>query len=525
MRPRGQGTRGPKVGTIDWQEFDKLVQYQCTQEEIASFFNISLDTLDLYVRDQYGIKLSEYWHKRKISGRTKLKKIQFKIAEEGNAAMAIFLGKHLLGQSDRAIDEVILDEAQKAGLTKDQVIELIRGYASQNISMPKKSFEEFCISAGYPRPYPKQIDMQHFAFDLNDPRLLLGSRGYGKTDYVTIMGVAYDCYLNQDTTNLIITKSKSRNTAIITEIKEALIKNGVALERENSNFIRTSGHQKKDHSVEVLTIKSSFRGRHPRRVLMDDPVTEEDTSEAMRSLVKKKYDEAYKLCKNIVIIGQPAHKFDLYAELRPKLERLEIPFGSIPELDPDLDAMRLAGVSEASIEMSYHLKIPKEGSTAFDNINFIDSFPLGDSVAFIDPSHEGGDCTAISALRAHFSGVAVEGYVFKKAWNHCLDDIAPILERLQVRRLAFETNALGDMPIKILRETFPGIGVIGRRSSTNKHARIMAAGAYAHHIHLSKRSGQAYIDQVLQYEYRAKNDDAPDSLALCLEWLNLIKGK
>jgi hypothetical protein len=97
--------------------------------------------------------------------------------------------------------------------------------------------------------------------------------------------------------------------------------------------------------------------------------------------------------------------------------------------------------------------------------------------------------------------------------------------KFNVRKLAFETNSLGDLPIDMLRQAFPHVGVVGIRSNTNKHSRIMATGSYAHLIHLSKESDSQYLDQVVQYEYKAKHDDAPDSLASCLQWIGLIRGK
>lgn len=401
----------------------------------------------------------------------------------------------------------------------------------------KKTFQEFCVDAAYPRPFDKQVEMKDFAITEDHPRLLLGARGYGKTDYVTVLGVAYEIYsewfdftYNQGTelkeTNLIISKSKIRNTAMIEEAANALIKNGVELEKQNSSCIRVKGLIGKDHSMEVLTIKSSFRGRHPKRIIMDDPVTEEDTSDAMRTLVKKKYDEAYKLCKNIVIIGQPAHAFDLYAELRPQLKKLELAWGSIPELDADLEAMKLAGVDHKSIEMSYHLRVPTDGTMPFSKIKYIDSMPLGETVAFLDPS-EGGDFTAISIMRGLMDGVCVEGYAWQKAWYHCIDDLLPILKNKRVTRLCFETNKFGKQPITQLSQALApmGIGVVGRHSDSDKHAAIMSAGSFAHLIHLSKQSNKAYTDQVIKYEYGAKFDDAPDSLARCLEWIGLLKGK
>jgi hypothetical protein len=390
------------------------------------------------------------------------------------------------------------------------------------------SFEEFCIKANYPKPFEKQVEMLNFGMSETVPRLLLGARGYGKTDYVVILGIAYELYLDpMNSTTLIITKSRERNAAMLKEIKQAAEANGVIFEKANANCLRVQGLHGKDHSVSAVTIKTvTLRGRHPKRVIMDDPVTEDDVSEATRKKVEAVYNEVTKLCQNVLIIGQPAHKFDLYAKLRPLLKKLEVPWSSIPELDHDIESARLAGVSEASIQASYFLKILSEGTTPFDNVKYIDKTPKdGGSIAFVDPSHEGGDYTAISIIKGYMEGVIVTGFCFKKAWNHALDDMAPLLRKYNVQKLIFETNSLGDMPIDILRKTYPAVGIVGRRTVSNKHSRIMAAGAYAHMIHLSRESDKAYIDQVVQYEYGAKVDDSPDSLASGLEVLGLIRGR
>jgi hypothetical protein len=397
----------------------------------------------------------------------------------------------------------------------------------KQVASDKVDFKTFCERARYPVPFEKQINMRDFAFEETDPRMILGARGYGKTDYVTILGTAYSVYLHGNAfTALIITKSKSRNTAIVNEIATVLKLNGVGLDKENASCVRIAGLTGKDHSVEAITIKTSMRGRHPKVVIMDDPVTEEDISEAMRVLVKRKYNEVMKLCSNVVVIGQPAHKYDLYAELRPMVKSLELPFGEIPELDHDLEAQRLAGVDESSIQASYFLNVVSEEVSPFEKCGYIDGFPTGDSVAFIDPSFEGGDYTAISIVRAYLQGVAVVGFIYKKAWNDCLPEMVARMHEFNVKKLCFETNSLGTMPIDILNQALGGsIAITGKKSNTNKHARISSAGIYAHMIHLSKKSDRKYIDQVVKYEYKAKHDDAPDSLASCLEWIGLIRGK
>lgn len=386
-------------------------------------------------------------------------------------------------------------------------------------------FSEFCKNAGYPPPFEKQMEMKQFCFDNEEPRLILGARGYGKTDYLTVMGTAYDIYCNPETSNLIITKSSTRNTSIMNEIANALIKNGVELEKENASCIRVKGLVGKDHSAEAITIKTSMRGRHPKRTLMDDPVTEEDVSEATRKLVKRKYNEVMKLCSNVCVIGQPAHKHDLYAELRPMIKVMEVPHGSIPELDHDLEAQRLAGVDEASIQASYFLNVMSESSSPFDKVKYLDKFPTGGtSVAFIDPS-DGGNDTAISIFKQYGQGIAVVGYTWKRAWHHCFSEFAQAFAKFGVAKLCFETNKHGQQPLDVLRTTFPNVGVVGRNSNTNKHSRIMAAGTFAHLIHIAKESSPQYIEYVTKYELGAKCDDAPDSLATGLEWIGLIRGK
>lgn len=397
-----------------------------------------------------------------------------------------------------------------------------------------KTFTEFVVTAGYPPPYPKQIEMMDFGVGglLLDPRLLLGSRNYGKTDYITIMGIAYKIYLKRrlaDYSSMIVTKTKERASALILEIGQALEANGVELEIFNSSCVRVKGRIGKDHSCMARSLKSSMRGPHPDEIVMDDPVTEEDVSQATRDLVQRKYNEILKLTKNVCIIGQPAHAQDIYAKLRHLVKKMEVPWGTIKELDHDLEAQRLAGVDEKSIQASYHLKIISDGAMPFESINYIDKFPVGagDTVAWLDPSHKGKDFSALSIVRQHFQGVAVQGFAAKRAWNHWLDDLVPKLIAYRVKRLCIECNGLGDQPVLMLRQLLKGhgIGVVGLDSTDNKHAAIMGAGAYAHLIHLSKESDHAYTEQVRNYEYGAEPDDAPDSLARCLQWLGLVRGK
>lgn len=395
-----------------------------------------------------------------------------------------------------------------------------------------RTFEEFCTKAGYPAPFPKQNEMRKFVLHEDGVRMLLGSRGYGKTDYTVLLGYCYELYLEQiagcvQDTAIIITKSDKKNAQLMREACRILENNDVELDVANSDSIRLAGLTGKDDSLAALTIGSaSFRGRHPNRIMFDDPVTPEDTSEVVRVRAKTVYNEAFKLCSNIAIIGQPAHKFDLYEELRKTIKTMEVPHGTIPELDHDLALQRLGGVDEESIQSSYFLKVSNENASPFAKCGSLVDFPKSNSVAFMDPSFEGGDYTALTIATGYFSGVAVVGFVWKKAWNHCIEDALKKMEKYNVKRFCFESNSLGSQPVDLIRGmAYPGLGVSGRKSVENKHSRIMNAGTFAENIHISSKSDKLYIDHVMKYEYKAKFDDAPDSLASCLEWIGIVKPK
>ena len=84
-----------------------------------------------------------------------------------------------------------------------------------------KEFADFCEAAGYPRPFPKQIEMAELVRG-DGPRLLLGSRGYGKTDYGVTCNIPYCLLDDPSDTWLILTKEKDRGQEVLSEISRIL---------------------------------------------------------------------------------------------------------------------------------------------------------------------------------------------------------------------------------------------------------------------------------------------------------------
>lgn len=91
---------------IDQTLFEKLCGLQCTLEEIAGIFDCSADTIERWCKRTYKEGFADTYKKHSATGKTSLRRAQFKLAEK-SAAMAIWLGKQYLGQRDRDIADAM----------------------------------------------------------------------------------------------------------------------------------------------------------------------------------------------------------------------------------------------------------------------------------------------------------------------------------------------------------------------------------------------------------------------------------
>lgn len=101
---------------IDKKSFEELCKMQCTELEIAGFFGCSDETLNKWCKKTYKKTFEQCFAILRQGGKASLRRTQWIIAEH-NAAMAIFLGKNYLGQSDDPMkyqkDETTEDKLDK----------------------------------------------------------------------------------------------------------------------------------------------------------------------------------------------------------------------------------------------------------------------------------------------------------------------------------------------------------------------------------------------------------------------------
>lgn len=95
MAERGR----PRIN-IDKKMFEDLCGLWCTKEEIAGYFKCSIDTIERWVKRTYDNKtFTDVFNQYCTNGQISLRRNQLRLSER-SAAMAIFLGKQYLGQSD-----------------------------------------------------------------------------------------------------------------------------------------------------------------------------------------------------------------------------------------------------------------------------------------------------------------------------------------------------------------------------------------------------------------------------------------
>lgn len=86
---------------INKTEFEKLCFLQCTEREVCSWFDVSDETLNKWCKENYdGRTFLGVFKEKRENGLISLRRTQFQLAEK-SPAMAIFLGKNLLGQTDK----------------------------------------------------------------------------------------------------------------------------------------------------------------------------------------------------------------------------------------------------------------------------------------------------------------------------------------------------------------------------------------------------------------------------------------
>lgn len=89
---------------IDWKEFERFCEIQATIEEICYVLGVSRSWLERAVKKKYGETFEVVYKQYQAKGKMSLRRAQFYLKNK-SAAMAIFLGKAVLGQREAAEED------------------------------------------------------------------------------------------------------------------------------------------------------------------------------------------------------------------------------------------------------------------------------------------------------------------------------------------------------------------------------------------------------------------------------------
>jgi hypothetical protein len=104
--------RPPKaIEAIDGAELKKLMAFHPSRQEAADWFEVSVSTLDRFIKREYACTYEEFRDKGFVRTKMAIKRKQIEMALSGDRVMLIWTGKQYLGQSEK-IEQEIHDQIQ-----------------------------------------------------------------------------------------------------------------------------------------------------------------------------------------------------------------------------------------------------------------------------------------------------------------------------------------------------------------------------------------------------------------------------
>ena len=95
------------------REIRRLAALACTQQEVAQFLGVGLSTFTRYLLED--AQAGATWEGGLAEARISLRRKQFRLAEK-SAAMAIFLGKQMLGQTDQVEQRMFVKRIEEMSI-------------------------------------------------------------------------------------------------------------------------------------------------------------------------------------------------------------------------------------------------------------------------------------------------------------------------------------------------------------------------------------------------------------------------
>ena len=91
---------------INWDILNTALQYGGSLVDLSELLDMSEDTIQRRIKEEYDMGFSEYRNKKMGRVRMKLRQKQYEEAMRGNTTLLIWLGKQWLGQTDKQENKI-----------------------------------------------------------------------------------------------------------------------------------------------------------------------------------------------------------------------------------------------------------------------------------------------------------------------------------------------------------------------------------------------------------------------------------
>lgn len=98
---------------VDWTRLNQYLELGARLIDCAEFLNVSEDKIQDQIKKYHGMKFMEYRDKKMAKMRLRVMQKQFDVAMQGNVAMLIWLGKQILGQTEKIEQQNVDTQPQK----------------------------------------------------------------------------------------------------------------------------------------------------------------------------------------------------------------------------------------------------------------------------------------------------------------------------------------------------------------------------------------------------------------------------
>lgn len=325
-----------------------------------------------------------------------------------------------------------------------------------------------------------------------------------------------------------------RSTLLVT-LSDMIWGYPIEITRATDNIIDTNYYEPIKGEVALYScgINGSITGKHFNDVTTDDIVDQTDRySEAERIKTHRFLDELENTQNRGGVrtnLCTPWHRNDATARFGNVQKYSVADTGLFTELQLQEKQRKIAPELYA---INYLLDLSVANESLFARATRKDAWqPTGRVFAYLDPSHKGNDYSALAIGAMCFSRLQTAGFVWKRPYYDIIDKIVDICTKLGVADITVETNGVGDMPVRLIRETNQSrmggqMAVHGVNNTMPKIARIQTIAAFSDSIDIisfdDAPESREFASQVIDFDASASHDDAPDAVAGVAAAMKLI---